>query len=299
MCLVNHTLQTLARRATRAAQAQRTTSQSSALTLFGFHLYTGQRSYLDDFGLHYYVARWYDPATAHFAQVDSIIPQPGNSGDWDWYAYVLFNPFKYLDPSGHSWIVATVVAVVAVDEVSVEAYDVETPKPSSENIAGWTIERIQENSNTTDIMQEAWSGSVAEQAGCMKAWITLVRSGGEWDYKHDPKEADFNGDIIFGGITTNYQAIANLTYGFMGTVIGMSSNLLEWVAGIFQIINNAFGNEGILIDTTYIDNFESNFDDPFDNWWVKFGVYLREQIGVDYAVANRRSDNRITKCLHK
>jgi len=63
--------------------------------------YTGQRSYLDSFGLHYYVARWYDPVTAHFAQADSIIPQPGNSADWNRYAYVLYNPMRYIDPTGH------------------------------------------------------------------------------------------------------------------------------------------------------------------------------------------------------
>ena len=61
----------------------------------------GQRSYLDSLGLHYYVARWYDPATAHFAQADTIIPNPGNSGDWDRYAYVLNNPMNFNDPSGH------------------------------------------------------------------------------------------------------------------------------------------------------------------------------------------------------
>ena len=53
---------------------------------------------MDSFGLHFYVARWYDPVTAHFAQADSIIPQPGNSGDWNRYAYVLYNPMRYTAP---------------------------------------------------------------------------------------------------------------------------------------------------------------------------------------------------------
>ena len=107
MCSVNHTVQPLVRCATRAGQAQRITSQSRALTLVKtetvFTHIHGQRSYLDGFGLHYYVARWYDPTTAHFAQADTIIPNPGNSGDWDRYAYVLNNPMKYIDFSGHSY----------------------------------------------------------------------------------------------------------------------------------------------------------------------------------------------------
>ena len=107
MCLVNYTIQPLARCTTRALQARRTTSQSRALTLVKtvsvFTHIHGQRSYLDGFGLHYYVARWYDPATAHFAQADTIIPNPGNSGDWDRYAYVSYNPIRYTDSTGH-WI---------------------------------------------------------------------------------------------------------------------------------------------------------------------------------------------------
>jgi murein DD-endopeptidase MepM/ murein hydrolase activator NlpD len=49
----------------------------------------------------YYVARWYDPVLAHFTSADTIIPQPGNSGDWNRYAYVLYNPANFIDPSGH------------------------------------------------------------------------------------------------------------------------------------------------------------------------------------------------------
>ena len=64
------------------------------------YAYTGQR-YEAEFGLSYYVARWYDPQISHFVQADSLIPQPGNAGDWDRYAYVLWNPINFNDPTGH------------------------------------------------------------------------------------------------------------------------------------------------------------------------------------------------------
>ena len=52
-------------------------------------------------GLYYYVARWYDPQTAHFTSADTIVPGAGNAKAFDRYAYVNYNPLRYSDPSGH------------------------------------------------------------------------------------------------------------------------------------------------------------------------------------------------------
>ena len=62
--------------------------------------YTGQR--LDgDTGLLYYGARYYDPALMRFVQADTLVPEPGNPQSLNRYAYVLNNPLKYTDPTGH------------------------------------------------------------------------------------------------------------------------------------------------------------------------------------------------------
>jgi RHS repeat-associated protein len=66
--------------------------------------YTGQRqeSGLGGAdGLYYYGARWYDPALSRFIQSDTIVPEPGNPQELNRYSYVLGNPLKYTDPSGH------------------------------------------------------------------------------------------------------------------------------------------------------------------------------------------------------
>src|SRR6266545_8020445 len=62
--------------------------------------YTGQREE-SSLGLYYYGARWYDPALGRFIQADTLVPHPGDPKAFDRYAYVLNNPFKYTDPSGH------------------------------------------------------------------------------------------------------------------------------------------------------------------------------------------------------
>ncbi|MCJ7530436.1 MAG: RHS repeat-associated core domain-containing protein [Anaerolineales bacterium] len=58
------------------------------------YTFTGQYTHVDDFGLLFYVARWYDPTLSRFAQADTV-------GAGDRYAYVNNNPVRYNDPTGH------------------------------------------------------------------------------------------------------------------------------------------------------------------------------------------------------
>ena len=61
--------------------------------------YTGQR--LDDTGLLYYGARYYDPAAGRFLSPDTLIPDPNHPLDYNRYLYARGNPLKYNDPSGY------------------------------------------------------------------------------------------------------------------------------------------------------------------------------------------------------
>ncbi len=65
------------------------------------YTYTGQYSYTTDFGLLFYNARWVDPALGRFSQTDSVLPGAENPQAYDRYAYVLNNPLRLSDPSGH------------------------------------------------------------------------------------------------------------------------------------------------------------------------------------------------------
>ena len=62
--------------------------------------YTGQR-WDDALGLYDYKARYYDPALGRFIQPDTIVPEPGDPQALNRYSYVLNNPLRYNDPSGH------------------------------------------------------------------------------------------------------------------------------------------------------------------------------------------------------
>jgi len=63
--------------------------------------FTGQR--LDGTGLYYYGARYYDPVIGRFVSADTVVQDFKNPQMLNRYSYVLNNPLKYADPTGH-WV---------------------------------------------------------------------------------------------------------------------------------------------------------------------------------------------------
>jgi len=64
------------------------------------YLYTGQEKDLET-GLNYYGARYYNSHTRRFTQPDDIIQNIYNPQSLNRYSYVLNNPLRYTDPTGH------------------------------------------------------------------------------------------------------------------------------------------------------------------------------------------------------
>lgn len=60
--------------------------------------FTGQR--LDDTGLYFYNARYYDANIGRFISPDTIVPDYANPQSLNRYSYVVNNPLKYSDPTG-------------------------------------------------------------------------------------------------------------------------------------------------------------------------------------------------------
>ncbi|MBN2257638.1 MAG: RHS repeat-associated core domain-containing protein, partial [Anaerolineaceae bacterium] len=65
--------------------------------------YTGQRkdSYLDTYHMG---AREYDPRLGRWLSADNIVPDPANPQSLNRFSYVIGNPLKYADPSGHLYL---------------------------------------------------------------------------------------------------------------------------------------------------------------------------------------------------
>ncbi|HSL87309.1 MAG TPA: RHS repeat-associated core domain-containing protein, partial [Bacteroidales bacterium] len=52
-------------------------------------------------GLYDYNARYYDPHIGKFISADTLVPDPAAPQAFNRYAYVLGNPLRYSDPTGH------------------------------------------------------------------------------------------------------------------------------------------------------------------------------------------------------
>ncbi|HWP90784.1 MAG TPA: RHS repeat-associated core domain-containing protein, partial [Thermodesulfobacteriota bacterium] len=61
--------------------------------------YTG-KEFEEETGLYYYGARYYHSGLGRFMSVDPAPADPTDPQSWNRYAYVLNNPYKYVDPDG-------------------------------------------------------------------------------------------------------------------------------------------------------------------------------------------------------
>ena len=72
------------------------------------HKFTSQ-IHDESIGLYWYASRAYDPMVGRFAVPDTIVPGAGNPQALNRYSYVLNNPLRFVDPSGHGMHVFRVV----------------------------------------------------------------------------------------------------------------------------------------------------------------------------------------------
>jgi RHS repeat-associated protein len=104
--------------------------------------FTGQR--LDETGLYYYEARYYDANIGRFISADSIVPDPANPQCFNRYSYCLNNPLKYTDPTGHGfwgdlWNAVVDVATTVVNTVVSTAQTVATTVASTAQTVATTV----------------------------------------------------------------------------------------------------------------------------------------------------------------
>jgi len=81
----------------------------------GDRQYNG-RVYDPGTGFHDYGARLYWPEIGRFVSADSVMGEPGSPASLNRYSYVLDNPYKFTDPSGHNpLLVGALIALLFIE----------------------------------------------------------------------------------------------------------------------------------------------------------------------------------------
>ncbi|MFA5038840.1 MAG: RHS repeat-associated core domain-containing protein [Candidatus Omnitrophota bacterium] len=92
----------------------------SEVLLFSASNYLFNGKELDQTGLYFYGARYYDPDIARFVTPDTIVQAPHDSQSLNRYSYCRNNPVNYIDPTGHFWwFAALIFAAKAAAVVSI------------------------------------------------------------------------------------------------------------------------------------------------------------------------------------
>jgi len=253
--------------------------------------YTGQP--WEGVGLYDYGARYYSPGLGRWISADTMVPDPPNPQSLNRYAYVYNQPLIYVDRKGHfPWLLPLVIAggIVVGGIVGVaitpewqfwNAPAITSPRvtpPTSEDMTMWLIDQMRTNAQSpvTELLRENWQSlSPANRAGALRAWTALVRTGAVWDFKGDILETRLPGlpSVMLGGQQLNYQAVANIHYGFVGRAAGFQGWLLRAGAGVAQWM------EWHRKDPSKVGPWETYFDQPFDAWCIGFGIFLYDRYG--------------------
>jgi RHS repeat-associated protein len=113
--------------------------RSSSGTLPTDKKFTGQR--LDETGLYFYNARYYDATIGSFVSADIILPDFMNPQSLNRYAYCYNNPYKYVDVSGHfGWLAAIGIGAIVGAVINTAVYAVSTIASGGDLTAGGVAE---------------------------------------------------------------------------------------------------------------------------------------------------------------
>ena len=227
--------------------------------------------------LYYLQSRYYDPETCHFISMDSYFVAGDYINGMNMYAYCLNNPVMYVDPTGcmsESAFELMKLVNFAVNALSVfqKMLDVifgETPVESSPAPEGVDItEKLNKvmKANAKDMSDYRKSHSYLES---VMFFVENVRTGGEWDYKNhlDPNTTYiYNNNGVY--VELRYDDIGNINFGYVGRIL-FSEEILCMGAGAYQLIGGP-RNWGI----------SSYFDDPRDQWAIRYGYSLWDNGGI-------------------
>jgi RHS repeat-associated protein len=227
--------------------------------------YTGQRE-IDKVGLIDYKARFYSSYITQFSQPDSIVPDLYNPQAFNRYSYVLNNPVRYNDPTGHQ--------IACGAELSVKECKTER-KLSKISTAG------------------QWKKLIHDDLG-----ITMSDDKHNWDTNN--LEIVYFGlaqiDNIFGGKTKSFAE--GSVFLLDGKPIGQYSGFTTGRTIIFYTgstipFQNLYHEFGHLLDNIFKDSFTNQL--KREPHYADGGAYLfgGDSVGIINSNATLKNSSRV------
>ena len=138
-------------------------------------------------GLYYYNARYYDPELGRFIQPDDRLPDMSNPQSYNRYSYVMNNPLRYNDPSGHlAFIVPVYLGLSALTVYAADHLYWNARIAANNTSTAMAMDRIAASTgkyvNYADFRQQHQTSSQIAQAGTpeqIKASSSLGVTGAE------------------------------------------------------------------------------------------------------------------------
>jgi len=215
-----------------------------------------------DLGLYYLKSRYYDPQVARFINADGI-NYLGANGDicaFNLFAYCSDNPVNMVDSTGTR-------NCSSISHTTEDSYDRFISCIFQERVALEKIGKVIDITDKLDEFMETNADRLQAYLNEHGYWDAVwyfynnVKDGGELDIKlQDDWKFKEGVTYIYRGTELRYDDPGNINYGYVGAVL-FSELILCAGAGLNQISKYGF---------QFGDIF-SFFDDPRDNYMVKYG----------------------------
>ncbi len=222
--------------------------------------FTGQQ-HLDNFALINFNGRMYDPVLAHFLSPDPYIQAPENPLNYNRYAYCLFSPLQYVDPSGllistHVDKDGNVIEIYNDGNLGIyvhsdkEINDYKTKgirlENNYDNLIGVTLceksfkkgDKIDLGSNQAEQWLKTFESSVAHAwVNPISSLLVYVMNAGNGDV-FDAKSKLSNGSQISEGVYVSPRDLGNFAAGLFGKLLGLPKERTLASFGAFQLAGN-------------------------------------------------------------
>jgi RHS repeat-associated protein len=241
-------------------------------------------------GLVYLRARWYDPTTGRFVQMDTF--EGKKNKPFTNHKYLAFdsNPNNRFDPSGRFSMCDVSMSMAIQNVISAFPINKFFPKLSLPDSAFPPLDprisslKTTDGSTISDPRKTIKENILTTLTQPLLSWVLRVRKNGEWDYKkHGNSKIDPEGKQTLADF-------GNFNYGATGnTFLYLNPTILR-IAGGFDERDKYLSNPEEMGDYPYDSAFDSPLsgnqftfgDRPEDSSWIQAGSTYWNRIAEKY-----------------